>query len=230
MAEENKNNIDPVNDENSLENSLSKTESIIVNNKKKITNILTGILVLLALVFFMKKQVWEPAEIEAKNLAWEAQYAFEKDSFQLAQDLFTEISEEFGGTGAGNGALLYKGISSMKLGQFEEAIENLKSFDAEGDLIPGIKNGLLGDCYSEIGDWEQAVDYYKKAGKIAKSEITSPYYFKKAGILLEQNNIHEDAHEIYEEILTNYYFEGSGKFIEERNEILKLNNRAQAQL
>jgi len=230
MAEENKNNLDPINEENTLESSLSKTESILVNNKKKITNILTGVLVLLALLFFMKKQVWEPAELEAKNLAWEAQYAFEKDSFQLAQDLFAEITEDFGSTEAGNGALFYKGVSEMKLGQFEEAIESFKSFDADGYIIPGIKNGLLGDCYSEIGEWEKAVDYYEKAGEIAKSEITSPYYLKKAGILLEQNNDAEKAHEIYEEILNKYYFEGSGKFVQERNEILKLNNRAQAQL
>lgn len=230
MAEENKNNTDPINDDNLLENSLSKTESILVNNKKKITNILTGLLVVLALFFFMKKQVWEPAEIESKNLMWEAQYAFEKDSFQLAQSLFEEITEDFGSTEAGNGALLYKGISEMKLGKFEEAIESLKSFNAEGNIVPGISKGLLGDCYSELGEWEEAVDYYKKAGKIAKSEITSPYYLKKAAILLEQNNNFEEAHEIYEEILTKYYFEGSGKFVQERNEILKLNNRAIAQL
>lgn len=229
MSEE-KQNPEKENQEDVLQESISKTEDVLSKNKKLITNVLTGVVILIALFVFLKKQVWEPKAVEAKNQLWEAQYLFEQDSFALSLDYMESIASEYASTDAGNGANLYKGISEMKLGYFEEALESLKSYDAEGYLMPGIRNGLIADCYSELGAWESAVEYYQKAAKVADSEVLSPEYLKRAAILLEQNQDPSSAKALYDEILEQYFFEGNSKFAQKRKEILTLKYRAQARI
>lgn len=209
---------------------LAKTEEVILKNKKRITNILLGVVILLSVFIFLKKQVWEPNEIDAKNLAFEAQALFEKDSFELALPIFQQIVDEYGSTDAGNGALLYLGIINLNLGNFDDAVENLKNFSAKGEIFPAMRFGLLADAYSELNDIENAVDNYKKAAKAADSKVISGLYLKKAGILLEQNNDFSSAINIYEEILDNYFFEENQELSRERDEVIQLLNRAKVNI
>lgn len=226
MSEQNPQEQKPTNE--SLDNNLNKAEDVILKNKKKITNILTVVVILLALFIFMKKQVWEPNEIEAKNRIFEAQSYFEKDSFALTVDFMQDIIDNYSNTDAGNGALLYQGIAQIKLGNFEDALKNLKSYDAEGLILPSIRYGLIADCYSEMGEWQSAVDYYKKASSKASSDVLSPEYLKKAGVLLEQHQDFTSAVKLYEEILNQYYYKDNTQFLQQRNEVVVLKNRAEA--
>jgi tetratricopeptide (TPR) repeat protein len=159
---------------------------------------------------------------------WEAQYAFDKDTFALAADIFASIKDEYGSTDAGNGAALYKAISEMKLGNYEVALEDLDDFSAEGYFFPAVKNGLQGDCFTELGEDEDAISAYKKAAKKADSEVLTPYYYKKAGILLEQTGNAEEAAELYQKVLDDYYYDGNNQYIQQRKEFLFLLNRANA--
>lgn len=211
-----------------LDDSLGKTEEVLLQNKKKITNVLLAVVIVLGGFVFWKKGVHEPAQLASKNVMWEAQYAFEKDSFALATELFADIMDEYGSTDAANGSALYKAISEMNLGNFEQALDDLNDFSAEGYFFPAVKSGLKGDCYSELGEVEDAVSAYKKAGKKAESEVLTPYYYKKAGILLEQNDRAAEAVELYKKVLDEYYYEGNAQYVQQRNDFLRLYNRANA--
>lgn len=226
MAEENKHDQEGIGSPETLEQTLDNTQEFLEKNKGLIQKVLIGIILVLGGYLLMKKMVWEPAETASQEALWNAQYVFEADSFATAAELFSEIKEEYGSTPAGNVANLYLGISLMKQGQFEEAADALKDFDGEGYFMPAIGTGLLGDCYSELGENDQAISQYKKAARIAQSKVYSPYFLKKAGLLLEEEGKNGEAAEIYQEILDKYFYEGIVEFREERKEILKLLARA----
>lgn len=218
------------NDKEILEDTLGKTEFFYNKNKSLINKVLIGVIVVLGSYILLKKMVWEPKETAGQEALWEAQYVFEKDSFASASVLLQDIVDEYGSTSAGNTANLYLGISLMKENKFDEALESLENFSGEGYFMPTIKLGLIGDCYSESGEWEKAVSSYEKAAEIGKSKVYSPYYFKKAGILLEQNGDSKKAITYYDKVLNEYYYEDIAEFANERREIVMLLERAKAKI
>ena len=187
-----------------LEDSLSKTEVLLEENKDVISKVLIGIAIVIAGYFGYNNMFAEPAEQAALEEIWPAQKMFEQQLFDSASTEFEYILENHGGTKAGNLAGLYLGISQLQSGKFDEALNSLEEFDAEGKLSPGLKVGLIGDCHSELGDVDKAVENYKKAASMLDSKGVSPYYLKKAGILLEQNGKSADAVEVYELALNTY--------------------------
>jgi tetratricopeptide (TPR) repeat protein len=229
MANENKENKNKEQDSNdnltgapeSLEQTLDNTQVFLDKNKGMINKVLIALIVVLGGYIVMKKMVWEPADVESQEALWEAQYVFERDSFATAIDLFEEITEEYGSTSAGNVANLYLGISLMKQSQFDDAIDALGNYSGSGYFMPAIGTGLLADCYSETNEVEKAVSLYKDAAKEADSKVYSPYFLKKAGLLLEQNDESESAAKLYQSILDEYYYEDIREFSNERKEIVR---------
>lgn len=203
MAEQD-NNLNDQQTPETLEDSLSKTEVLLEENKDVISKILIGIAIIIAGYFGYNNMFSEPAEQAALEEIWPAQKMFEQQLFDSASTEFEYILENHGGTKAGNLAGLYLGISQLQSGNFVEALTALEAFDAEGKLSPGLKVGLIGDCHSELGDVDKAVASYKKAASLLDSKGVSPYYLKKAGIILEQNGKSADAVEVYELALNTY--------------------------
>mgnify|MGYP001084357882 CR=1 FL=1 len=229
MADENKQNEsneqnlggNPIGAPESLEQTLDNTQVFLDKNKGMINKVLVALIVVLGGYIVMKKMVWEPADVESQEALWEAQYVFERDSFANAIDLFEEITDDYGSTSAGNVANLYLGISLMKQSQFEEAIDALDNYSGSGYFMPAIGTGLLADCYSETNEEDKAISLYKQAAKEADSKVYSPYFLKKAGLLLEQTDDSEAAVELYQLILDKYYYEDIREFANERKEIVR---------
>ncbi len=211
-----------------LEESISKTEVLLEENKKLISNVLIGIIVVIALIVGYNNWFSGPAEKAGFDSIWPAQKYFEQDSIQKAIEEFEYVASEHGGTKAGNLANLYLGLSFLKDGQFEDALVSFQNFDASGELFPGLKVGLIGDCYSELDNVDEAVANYKKAAKLLDAKTVSPYYLKKAGILLEQNDDIDGAIEIYELALNTYLKDAQPSLQNIKNEMKKLLARANA--
>ena len=211
-----------------LDDSLSKTEVLLEENKDLISKVLVGVAILVSLYFVYNNFVSEPAEKAAFDDVWPAQKYFEQDSIQKAIEEFEYISSEHSGTKAGNMANLYLGISLLKDGDFEGALSALESFNATGKLFPGLKVGLIGDCHSEMEQVDEAVANYKKAATLLDSKSVSPYFLKKAGILLEQNGDVAGAIEVYELALDTYLKDSAPTVQSVKNEMVKLLARAKA--
>jgi len=149
-----------------------------------------------------------------------AQNYFEQDSFRLALEGdganygFLDIIDEYGMTKSGNLARLYTGISYYKMGQYEDAIENLKKFDANDILYATMALGIIGDSYVELDDLKTAVSYYVKAAQRKKNDITTPIYSKKAGMVYEELQEYGKALECYETIQKEYPQSDEGRDIE----------------
>lgn len=200
--------------------SLSKAEQYIEKNQKTLSIIVAGILIVIAGVFAYFNYYLKPLEQEAQEQIFKAQEYFETDSFNLAlkgdgNNLgFLDIADDYSATSVGNLANYYAGVSYMYLGEYDNAIEYLKSFDADDQLVYPISQGLIGDAYMEKDNVEEAVTYYLKAAEVSENEFTTPIYLQKAGITYEMMDKYQEALQVYEQIKADYKKSKEGREID----------------
>jgi tetratricopeptide (TPR) repeat protein len=161
---------------------------------------LAGVALIIAGWWMYQNFVVKPKNKEAMSAMWQAQVQFERDSFQMAlenpgggYDGFLGIIDNYSGTKAANLAKYYAGVCYMQMGQFDQAIEYMEGFKPGDDLLPIMKNGIMGDCYSEQGDYDAAVKYYKKAVDAGNNELLQAMYLKKLGLLYDFQGNKEEA-------------------------------------
>lgn len=211
-----------------IEESLSKTEQYIEDNKKSLSIIITIIVVIVAGFLLYKNFYLAPKEQEAKAAIWKAQYYFEKDSFRLAldgdgvmYDGFLAVAENYGMTSAGNLANYYAGLCYLKLGEYANAIEYLSNFDTSNEIIAPIAKGATGDANLEMGNKEEALKLYLAAAESSENELTAPVYLMKAGLLYEDMEKKDKALETYSKIKSLYKKSQQGQAIDKYIERLK---------
>jgi tetratricopeptide (TPR) repeat protein len=178
---------------------------------EKYSNLLIYVIAAIALGvagwWMYKEMVIKPKQEEAVAAMWQAEQQFSRDSFQLALndpgggfDGFLALADKFSGTPAGNMAHYYAGICYLQSGDYDNAIAQMESFDPEGNLLPAMKYGVIGDCYSEKDDFEKALDYYEKAADATENDLLILYYLKKLGMLNEKLGNKEAAIKAFERI------------------------------
>ena len=193
-----------------VENALSKTEQYIEDNRKSLTIIILVIALVVGAYLSYQRFYLAPQEIEAQAEMFMAERYFEQDSLFLALEGdgtfygMLDIIDEFGATKSANLAHYYTGISYLRLGQFEEAIEYLKQFDANDRLVSTVALGAIGDAYVELEEYNKGVAYYEKAIAKNSNELTSAIYLKKAGYVYEEIGNYKKAVAAYETIKKDY--------------------------
>ncbi len=194
-----------------LEGAKSQAEGFVESNSNLIFGLLVALVLLIGGYFAYKYMYLEPLEKEAAEQMYKAQEQFEKDSFALAlvnpgnnMKGFVDIISDYPGTSAANLAHYYAGAAYLNMGDFDVAIDYLKDYNADGKITPAMKNGMLGDAYSEKGDMDAAVSYYNKAANAVDNDMTAPYYLFKLGMLYEKQENFSKARAAYDRIKSNY--------------------------
>jgi tetratricopeptide (TPR) repeat protein len=189
-----------------VEEALSKTERFIEDNQKILT-IVIGAIVVVVLVFFgFKRFYMAPREKEASEQMFMAERYFDSDSLNLALNGdgmypgFLQIIDDYGMTKGANLSKYYAGVCYLKMGQFNEAIDHLKSFKAKDNILGPMAKGALGDAYLELNQPGKAVDYYLEAAEISENEFTAPLFLQKAGWTYELQKDYDQALKVYERI------------------------------
>lgn len=204
----------------SVENALSRTEQYIEENQKSLTIIVLAIVVVVAGYLGYKKFYLEPANKDAQASMYVAEKYFEQDSFKLALEGdganygFIDVIDEYSVSKSANLAHYYAGICYLRLGKFQEAIDNLEKFDAEDIMIATVALGATGDCYLELGNKDKAASYYLKAGTRKKNSFTTPIFMKKAGLVFEDLKEYDKALKAYNVIKKDYPETEEGKVID----------------
>ena len=200
-------------------------------NQKLIMGILMGIGLIVAGWFAFRQFYQIPRQKEAAEQMFQAEFQFERDSFELAllnpgggYSGFLDIIDNYRGTKTANLANYYAGICYLHLGKFEAAISYLDDFSPAGDVTPIMKFGALGDAHSELGNNDAAISNYRKAAGAGDNNFLTPYYLKKLGLLYELEGDYSAAVDAFEEIKSDY-----AKSIDGVN-IDKFIERAQAQM
>ena len=197
--------------ETEVDDIVIKARSFWEHNSKKILIITGALLLLVAGIIAYRNFVSEPNERKAAEAMFRAQDYFNRDSVRLALNGdninpgFLKVISRFGGTNAANLAHFYAGSCYIKLGDFNNAIKQLKDFSTDSKQISARAMCLLGDAYSELGKKEEAAGQYSKAGKLfEKDDFNSPEYLFRAGYLYESIGRNKDAIEMYRLIKDKY--------------------------
>ena len=203
-----------------VEHALTNTEHFIEQNQKTITLALIVIVVVVGGFLGYKRFIASPKEKEAQSQMFAAEQFFERDSFNLALKGdgnylgFIEIIDQYGSTKSAKLAHYYSGISYLKLGKFQEAIDQLKKFNLKDDMVSPISQGAIGDAYCELSQYDKAITYYLKAARMKPNDFVTPIYLMKAAELMESNKEFKKALDLYKEIQKDYPDSDEGRKIE----------------
>jgi TolA-binding protein len=193
------------------EPSADKAQQFWNKNGKYIVYGFAAIVLLVGAYVVYQNYFKAPEEQKAAEAMWRAEEFYRADSIRLAlngsgaNQGFLRIISKYGGTKAGNLARFYAGSCYLKLGDFNNAIKQLKEFSTDDELLKVRAAGLLGDAYAETGKKNEAVENYKKAGTAFEDDnINSPEYLFRAGLLYETMGKNKEAIEMYSIIKQKY--------------------------
>ncbi len=194
----------------SLVETTHKVEDFYTQNKKNINIAIIALVVIIGGYFGYLKLVLEPNEIEAQKEVFMAQRYFEVDSFDIALNGngtfkgFIDLAADYNGTKVGNLAHYYAGICHLRKGEFQAAIDQLEDFSTTNELIAPLAEGAIGDAYVELADLDNGVKHYMKAANMNSNKLTSPIFYKKAGLVYEEQKNFDGAIDAYTKIKTDF--------------------------
>jgi len=179
-------------------------------NQMLVIGVLAAFVIVVGGLFAYNMLYKQPRNERALNQMFQAQFQFDRDSFALAlenpgggYDGFLDIIDNYKGTQAANLAHYYAGVCYLQLGRYEAAIDYLESFTPHGDVTPVMKQGVLGDAYSEVGQFDKAISHYEKASN-TDNDFLAPYYLKKLGMLYEREGQLDKSAAAYNKIKEKY--------------------------
>jgi len=189
-----------------IEETLTKTEQFIEDNKKMLSTVVTILIVVIVGFLLIKKYYIGGKEQEAQNQIWAAERYFEQDSLQLALNGdgnylgFIDIVNSYRWTKTAKLAHYYMGLIYLNQGEFDLAIKHLKKYNGRDKLVSTMAMGAIGDAYMELGDAQKAAKQYKKAAEKNTNDLSSPLFYLKAGWAYEEMNDYKNAIKMYEAI------------------------------
>lgn len=207
--------IDPVAEgEFDIEVLKGRGESFIENNKTWVIGLVSLLFFLLAGYFFINRVFFPNKQAESQEAIYQAQSYFNEDNYELALNGdgqypgFLEIIDDYSGffkgnTETGNLAKYYAGVCYLNLKDFENAASYLGQYKGRDQMLSSMAQGGIGDAYMELGDTDKGISQYKKAASMNSNDLTSPLFYMKAAMALEQKGDMAAAKEMYEK-LSNY--------------------------
>ena len=203
-----------------VEQVLTKAEQFIETYQKQIIRVVGGILcVVLVFIGFQHFVVAKRSQDAAAQMFPAEQY-FEAEDWERALDGdgnfpgFEDIISDYRFTASANLARFYAGVCLLNLGEYEDAIQHLSRFKTKDFIMSSIALGGIGDAYAQIGDFNKALTFYKKAADRKKNDFTTPLYLLRAGILLESIGRLKEAELLYERIKADYETSTEGRSID----------------
>ncbi|NDI98223.1 hypothetical protein GWA97_03965 [Flavobacterium sp. LaA7.5] len=202
-----------------LDQGASKTEEWFEKNQKIIFTLVGTIAVIAIGYMLYSKFLVEPKEDEAANEMFQAeQYFAEAVDTQTAKDSlynlalnggegklgFLGIIENYSGTDAANLAHYYSGMAYLNTGKYLEAVKQFDEFSTDDDVLKAMAIGATGDAFAQLGQNEDALEYYVKAANASKNELTTPRFLFKAGEAALALDKKSEAHKHFKEIKDNY--------------------------
>jgi tetratricopeptide (TPR) repeat protein len=180
-------------------------------NKSKVITIASSIAVVIALgityVFVSASN-----EEKAQMLLYQAEQYFASSDWERALNGdastgtagFASIVANYGRTDAGNLAAYFAAVSSMNLGNNEDALMYIRKHDAPNDVIGLGATTLHASIEANAGNFKEAGNLYLKASKMADSDTNTPQQLLLAAIHFMAGNLTSEALEAVNQIIEEY--------------------------
>ena len=197
------------------ENIVTKILAFFNKYQNIIYGIIIGVLVIVLAIlafnrFYVQKKNAEATAQIQQPIHWLSQgdtaslkKALEGDG---ENDGFLDIASGYKLSKTSNTANYYAGLTYLKLGQKDEAMEYLKKFKKKEDVLWYACQATIGDLYDEQGDESNAISYYEKAVK-GKDPFFTPIALFKLGQMYERKGDWKKALDAYETIEKDFYTE-----------------------
>jgi len=193
-----------------LDIAASKSEQFVEDNKNVIVGAVLAIVIIIAGYMAYNDYYLAPLQKEATNELFNAKQYFEKGSYDTAlkgdgQYLgLLDIADDYSMTKSGNIANYYAGLSYLKLGKYDEAINYLEKFSSDDKMVGPVAKGAIGDAFVGLNQLEDALDYYMKAANLNQNDFTTPLYLMKAGNVAMELKNYSKAQDIFEGIKNDF--------------------------
>jgi len=193
-------------------NQLGKTGNFVQENRKSLAIIGGAIVALIILYFGYQKFYLAPRAIKAVDEMYKAEEYVGVDSLadraikgDGSYPGFEKIAEEYSNTKSANLANAYLGGLYLQKGEYQKALETLGNYSSTGSpVIDPLVLGMMGDAYSELKQYSDAVTYYKRASDKSSNTFTSPLFLKKLGLVYEEEKEYKSALDVYQKIKDEY--------------------------
>lgn len=191
-----------------LDSTVSSIERYYQENKKTFYGCVIAVLVIILGILAYNQWILKPKQVEAMQQLFPAEAAFQAGSYETALNGdgnilgFKDIISQYGKKG-GKAVYLYAGICELQLGNYQEAINNLKQYSGKDKILSARALACIGDAYVGLEDYNTAVSYFEKAAK-ESDNLYSANYLLKAGITYEELGNESKASACYKEIKDKY--------------------------
>ena len=180
-----------------LNSTASKTEEWVVKYQNVILTFI-GIVAVGVLGYLgYQNYVIEPKTKEAISELNQAQFYFElavnsQDSDSLYKRAlnggegkygFLDIIKNYEGTTAAKLATYSAGMAYLNIKDYQNAIAYLDQFNSDDVLLGALAKGAIGDAFAQMGQLEEAFDYYVTASNINNNIYSTPKFLYKAAMI-----------------------------------------------
>jgi tetratricopeptide (TPR) repeat protein len=180
-----------------LDSTASKTEEWVVKYQNVILTFI-GIIAVGVLGYLgYQNYVIEPKTKEAISELNQAQFYFElavnsQDSDSLYKRAlnggegkygFLDIIKNYEGTTAAKLATYSAGMAYLNIKDYQNAIAYLDQFNSDDVLLGALAKGAIGDAFAQMGQLEEAFDYYVTASNINNNMYSTPKFLYKAAMI-----------------------------------------------
>lgn len=181
----------------SLDTGANKAEEFISKYQNFIIGVIGGGALLVLSYLGYQNFVVAPKAQEAISELNQAQYYFDLavnstngDSLYMralnggeGKYGFLDIIDNYKGTPAAKLATYSAGMAYLNVGDYQNAIAYLDNFDADDVLLNALAKGAIGDAFAQIGQPQEAYEYYQRAFKTNENKFSTPKYLFKAAML-----------------------------------------------
>ncbi len=188
-----------------------KAREFVEKNKKILSYILTGVIIIVAGIIIYRNNVKAENE-RAEALLSKIIGYYDNGDYKTAIDGIPQrniqglkyIVENYGGTDAGEIATYYLASAYFMLGDYDNALKYFKKYDGNDKLLFSASLAGIASIYEIKGEYKKAGEYFEKAAQRFRENILVPEYLYNAARNYKLAGERERALRLYERIKKDY--------------------------
>ena len=187
-----------------MQEAVSKTEDFFKKYGNMMYGCILAVLIVALAILAYNRFILQPKKQQATDQMAQAERWFLAGEYELALNGddndpgLLDIIDQYGSK-AGEAVYMYAGVAALQTGDFQGAIDQRKKYDGKDPILKARAEACIGDAYTELQDYKNAISYYQKAAKTTGNALAAAYLLK-AGIVAEEAGDKAQALSFYKEI------------------------------